>query len=72
MVASRTVFDVPNQVKPKATRWIVVGAGARDGYQVPIALHDTGLLDRFFTDFYAPLDRIAFDRLIPATIQNFM
>jgi len=50
----------------------VVGAGARDGYQVPIALHEAGLLERFFTDFYAPLDRIAIGRLIPSAIQKRM
>jgi glycosyltransferase involved in cell wall biosynthesis len=26
----------------------------RDGYQVPLALHEAGLLERFVTDFYAP------------------
>jgi glycosyltransferase involved in cell wall biosynthesis len=70
MSASRTAFDIPDQVKPKATRWIVVGAGARDAYQVPIALHDAGLLEQFFTDFYTPLDRIASGRLIPSAIQK--
>lgn len=70
MAAPRTVFDVPDQVSPKATRWIVVGAGARDDYQVPIALHETGLLERFFTDFYAPLDRIGLGRFIPSAIRE--
>ena len=70
MAAPRTVFDVSDQVKPKATRWIVAGAGARDGYQVPIALHETSLLERLFTDFYAPLDRIAFGRLIPPAVKK--
>lgn len=70
MSASRITFHIPDQVKPKATRWIVVGAGARDAYQVPIALHEAGLLQRFFTDFYTPLDRIALSRLIPSAIQK--
>lgn len=28
--------------------------GSRDGYQVPVALHQAGLLRRFVTDYYAP------------------
>ncbi len=28
--------------------------GGRDGYQVPVALHEAGLLARFVTDYYAP------------------
>jgi len=34
----------------------VVAAGARDSYQLPIALHEADLLRAFLTDFYAPLD----------------
>lgn len=30
--------------------------GSRDGYQVPAALHQCGLLHRFVTDYYAPDD----------------
>jgi glycosyltransferase involved in cell wall biosynthesis len=30
--------------------------GSRDGYQVPAALHEGGLLRRFVTDYYAPDD----------------
>lgn len=30
--------------------------GSRDGYQVPAALHQAGLLRRFATDYYAPDD----------------
>jgi len=38
-----------------ATRQYTVGfAGARDSYQVPLALAEAGLLSRFVTDFYAP------------------
>ena len=36
--------------------WVVASAGARDSYQVPIALHESGLLKTLVTDFYAPLD----------------
>jgi hypothetical protein len=37
--------------------WVVVGAGARDSYQAPLALHQAGLLRALITDFYTPLDR---------------
>ena len=43
-------------------RWVVAFAGARDSYQVPIALHESGLLQTLVTDFYAPLDRDVFAR----------
>ena len=33
-------------------RWVVAFAGARDSYQVPIALHEAGLLQTLVTDFY--------------------
>ena len=69
MAAPRIALDVP-QVKTRGKRWIVVGAGARDEYQVPAALHEADLLERFFTDFYAPLDRVAFGRLIPSALQK--
>ncbi len=36
--------------------FVCVINGSRDGYQVPAALHETGLLRRFITDFYAPDD----------------
>ncbi len=38
---------------PKST-YVVAFAGARDGYQVPLALHQTGQLNALITDFYAP------------------
>src|SRR5215216_3756414 len=38
---------------PKA---VVVLAGARDKYQLPLALHEGGLLESLVTDFYWPLD----------------
>lgn len=54
-------------------RWVVAFAGARDAYQVPIALHEFGLLQTLVTDFYAPLDRDLFARvskLFPASIRS--
>jgi glycosyltransferase involved in cell wall biosynthesis len=35
-----------------------VAGGARDSYQLPIALHEAQQLHAFVTDFYAPLDRL--------------
>lgn len=34
--------------------FVCVINGKRDGYQVPVALHEAGLLARFVTDYYAP------------------
>src|SRR5947209_17414671 len=36
--------------------WVAVFPGARDAYQVPIALREAGLLKKLVTDFYSPLD----------------
>lgn len=70
MAASQTAFDLSTQIKAKRKKWVVVGPGARDGYQIPIALCEAGLLERFFTDFYSPLDRFPFATVIPASIQK--
>jgi glycosyltransferase involved in cell wall biosynthesis len=35
-------------------RFVTAFAGRRDSYQVPLALAEAGLLDRFITDFYLP------------------
>jgi len=54
-------------------RWVVAFPGARDSYQVPIALHEAGLLQTLVTDFYAPLDRGVFasaSRLLPSRLQT--
>lgn len=39
----------------------------RDGYQLPLALHEAGLLARFVTDFYAPDDAPAW---LPAPLRR--
>ncbi|HEX8694173.1 MAG TPA: glycosyltransferase family 4 protein [Longimicrobium sp.] len=44
-------------------RWVVVQAGARDAYQVPLALEEAGLLEALVTDWYSPLDRAWFRAL---------
>ena len=52
---------------------IVVHRGARDNYQVALALHEAGLLDTLVTDLHWPADepwvRVA-ERTIPAHIRN--
>lgn len=45
-------------------RAVVAHAGARDHYQVPLALQEISALERFVTDFYAPLDSRAFSRVV--------
>lgn len=37
---------------PEANRFVVVHNGRRDDYQVALALHQAGMLDRLVTDFY--------------------
>ena len=54
-------------------RWVVAFAGARDSYQLPIALHEAGLLHTLVTDFYAPLDRgilASVSRLLPSSLHT--
>lgn len=41
----------------RMVRCVVVQAGARDQYQLPLALHEAGWLDQLVTDFYSPMDR---------------
>ena len=42
---------------PKA---VVALAGARDHYQLPLALHEDGLLEKLVTDMYWPADKKLF------------
>lgn len=41
---------------------VVVMAGARDHYQMPLALHESGFLQALVTDMYWPADRSWFSR----------
>ena len=53
--------------------WVVVHKGARDGYQVPLALEEAGVLDTLVTDWYSPLDRGWFGalaRFAPARVRR--
>jgi glycosyltransferase involved in cell wall biosynthesis len=43
-------------VNSSESRWVVAHCGSRDDYQLPIALHESGQLHRFVTDWYSPLD----------------
>jgi len=38
-------------------QWVVVFKGARDSYQIPLALAEVGRLEALVTDWYSPLDR---------------
>ena len=42
---------------PHATKAVVVHAGARDNYQVALALQEAGLLEALVTDLFWPADR---------------
>ena len=48
-----------NQLMPKA---VVAFAGARDHYQLPLALNEANLLEAFVTEMYWPADRKVFMR----------
>jgi glycosyltransferase involved in cell wall biosynthesis len=52
---NRPAINEAGQAKSGAS-WVVVFAGARDSYQVPLALHEASLLQTLVTDFYSPLD----------------
>jgi glycosyltransferase involved in cell wall biosynthesis len=57
----------------RPSSWVVVFAGARDSYHVPIALQEAGLLEKFVTDFYSPLDKpfaLAAFPLLPGSMQS--
>jgi glycosyltransferase involved in cell wall biosynthesis len=38
-------------------RWVVVHDSERDHYELPVALAEVGVLERFVTDWYTPLDK---------------
>lgn len=53
-------------------KWVVTFAGARDRYQVPLALAERNQLERLVTDFYSPADGTAGPalRLLPDHVQS--
>ena len=44
--------------------WVVAHCGSRDDYQLPIALHESGQLHSFVTDWYSPLDNRIVDAVL--------
>ena len=44
-----TLKDLPE-------KWVMVHDGRRDHYQLPIALAEEGMLERFVTDWYTPME----------------
>lgn len=64
---------MPNARSDTGSAWTVVHKGARDGYQVALALEEAGALDALVTDWYSPLDRGWADglaRLAPAGVRG--
>lgn len=55
--------------------WVTMFNGSRDGYQVPLALAEAGMLEALVTDWYSPLDRGWFGGLasrLPARVQGYL
>ncbi|HEY0779625.1 MAG TPA: hypothetical protein VGD56_16775, partial [Gemmatirosa sp.] len=58
-----------------APRYVTVFNGARDGYQVPLALAESGRLETLITDWYTPLDRGAVAAVLglaPGRVRAFL
>ena len=53
------------------SRWVVAHLGARDRYQLPLALHESGQLETFVTDWYSPLDFFFMDSFLKCVPQSF-
>ena len=69
---STPLLDKQEKSTKHPSSWAVVFAGARDSYQVPVALQEAGLLEKFVTDFYSPLDKpfaLAAVALLPGSMQ---
>ncbi|MEY2944263.1 MAG: hypothetical protein RLY97_2277 [Pseudomonadota bacterium] len=52
----------------KPTKYVLAIYGTRDSYQVPLALAEVGLLERYVTDFYAPSGPLA--RFLPKPMRR--
>lgn len=54
----RVQQESANQMRRSAASpgWVVVHDSPRDHYQLPLAVAEAGLLERFVTDWYTPLD----------------
>ncbi len=66
--ATNPVEAVAHAQGAAAICWVAAFPGARDSYQVPGALKQAGVLDALVTDWYSPMERMAFraaQRLVP-------
>lgn len=52
-------------------RWVVVHDSERDHYEIPIALAEIGVLERFVTDWYTPLDKPFWQRVANTRAAKF-
>ncbi len=60
---------------PPAHKAVVVHSGARDAYQLALALSEAGLLDRLITDLFWPVDRrrvLLLTNVLPMRLQNLL
>ena len=55
----------PIMYPTKRTEFVVAFNGARDAYQVALALHERGLLSKLVTDFYTPAPMARLGRRVP-------
>jgi glycosyltransferase involved in cell wall biosynthesis len=56
-------FQPASGVSPgEEERWVVVHDSERDHYEIPMALAEVGVLERFVTDWYTPLDKPLWQR----------
>jgi glycosyltransferase involved in cell wall biosynthesis len=53
---ANSVHSLPGTSPSEDPRWVVVHDAERDHYELPIALAEAGVLERFVTDWYTPLD----------------
>ena len=60
---------------PASRKAVVVHSGARDSYQLALALAEAGLLDRLITDLFWPIDNrrvLVLTRALPERLQNLL
>jgi glycosyltransferase involved in cell wall biosynthesis len=61
--------------RTKSAKVVVVHSGARDAYQVSLALSERGMLQSFVTDFFWPSDRqlaAGLSKRLPAKLQSML
>lgn len=59
----------------KTTSWVVAHSGARDEYQLPLALHESHSLEWFVTDWYSPMDTPILGRVLnltPSSVRSLL